>query len=402
MTVTSTNRINTYSGAGTTGPFSYTFRIFQNSDLEVFVTLANGTIVPLVLGTDYTMTGAGQLVGGTVTTTNPVAVGTTLTLERTLLVEQLSDFRNQGEFFPADYEDALDYGIMVSQQLSDGVASLLSDVTTINTNITTINTSITNINADITSIDASITTLNSEVTTINAEITTINAEIATLQQGGGGKIRRLAATLAAGTHNNYTPGAGTTWIEFEGWSGGAGAGGFVGHGCIGGGSGAYGRSALAVNSGDKYNVVVGAHGTSSTGGSSTNGGATTVTRVSDSHVVLSLGGGKCGDDASPGIGGAVTTADFGVAGEDSFDYDQGFSGYTVSALHVFMPTSVASRGGNAPRGGQGARSSTDTRGDIAAKVPGGGGACAILDPSNTATNHVVDGADGVVLVWEWS
>ena len=140
MTVTSTNRINTYSGSGSSGPFSYTFRIFQNSDLAVFVTLANGTIVPFTLGVDYTMTGAGNGAGGTVTTTSPVASGTTLTLERTLLVEQLSDFRNQGEFFPADYEDALDYGIMVSQQLADGVASLVNEVTTINTSVTTLTT----------------------------------------------------------------------------------------------------------------------------------------------------------------------------------------------------------------------------------------------------------------------
>jgi hypothetical protein len=119
MTVTSTNSRNDYQGSGSTGPFAYTYRIFAATDLLVTKTDVHGITTTLTWLNDFTVTGVNNASGGTVTLGTALAVNESLTIRRVLAVKQLSDFRNQGEFFPADYEAALDYGIMVSQQFTN-------------------------------------------------------------------------------------------------------------------------------------------------------------------------------------------------------------------------------------------------------------------------------------------
>ena len=43
MTISSTTVRNSYSGDGSTTTFSYTFKIFQDSDIQVIIRSANGT-----------------------------------------------------------------------------------------------------------------------------------------------------------------------------------------------------------------------------------------------------------------------------------------------------------------------------------------------------------------------
>jgi len=81
-TVAVTTVRNDYAGAGTTGPFTYAFKIWTDSDLLVIKTDANGTETVLTLNVDYTVTGAGVATGGTITTTDAVPTGSTITLMR--------------------------------------------------------------------------------------------------------------------------------------------------------------------------------------------------------------------------------------------------------------------------------------------------------------------------------
>ena len=118
MTITSTTAENTYQGAGSAGPFAYTFMVFQYSHLQVTATDPNGVVTPLVYGVDFTATGVLAKNGGTVTLTVALAVGWTLTIQRVVPLVQLTDLRNQGTFLPATYEDALDYITMIGQQLA--------------------------------------------------------------------------------------------------------------------------------------------------------------------------------------------------------------------------------------------------------------------------------------------
>lgn len=132
MTVTSTTARNDYVGSGSSGPFAYTFKVFAPLQLIVYTTDANGITSTLTYLTDYTVAGAGNDVGGTITLTNALAVGFVMSIQRNPAFEQLSDFRNQGEFFPASYEDALDYLMMVCQFLENQDLSAVRLALTVN------------------------------------------------------------------------------------------------------------------------------------------------------------------------------------------------------------------------------------------------------------------------------
>jgi len=219
-----------------------------------------------------------------------------------------------------------------------------------------------------------------------------------------GKIRRLAAVLAAGTHSGYTPGTTTTRIEFEGNGAGGGGGQFSSSGNVGGGGGEYAFGAVDVSPGDTYDIVVGAGGAGSTTGSSTNGGDTKVTRVSDSHVVIQAVGGKAGDDASNGGGGSGGVGDVTINGESNSSYDDGYasnSGLTTILPGAFVPQYVSARGGDSPRGGFGGFIGPGV-GNVAPTIPGGGGGAQTFQPAGSNTKVVQNGADGICLVWEWS
>lgn len=120
MTVsTDISRSGPYAGAGTTGPFTVTFRFLDNSHLQVIRT-ASGVDTTLVLNTDYTVSGAGGS-SGTVTLATALAVGQSLTIIRNVPFTQLADYV-AGDAFPAQsHEDALDLVVMQTQQLKDGL-----------------------------------------------------------------------------------------------------------------------------------------------------------------------------------------------------------------------------------------------------------------------------------------
>ena len=121
MTVaTSTNRVD-YTGNGSTTVFSFSFRIFANSDLVVTRATPAGVETTLVLGTDYTVTGAGSYNGGSVTLASALANNYKLTILRELDLTQETDLRNQGSFFAETHEDVFDRMTMVAQQLQEQI-----------------------------------------------------------------------------------------------------------------------------------------------------------------------------------------------------------------------------------------------------------------------------------------
>lgn len=131
MTVSSQTSTETFFGNGVTTTWPLPFRFFQNSDIQAsLVDPATQTSTPLVLGTDYTLTGAGLpeqfgTAPGTITTVVPVANGKELYVERVMAVEQLTDIINQGEFFPEIHEDVFDRVVMLIQQGNAGLARAL-------------------------------------------------------------------------------------------------------------------------------------------------------------------------------------------------------------------------------------------------------------------------------------
>lgn len=122
MTIsTSTSRAGPYAGAGTTGPFAVPFRFLENSHLKVVQTTSAGVETTLVLSLGYTVTGAGLVTGGSVTTVVAVPVGDTITIVRDVPYTQETDYTQSDPFPAQSHEDALDKLTMLAQQLKSSV-----------------------------------------------------------------------------------------------------------------------------------------------------------------------------------------------------------------------------------------------------------------------------------------
>ena len=122
MTVSSgTSRVS-YSGNGATTGFSYTFKIFADSDLVVSLKdNATGVSTTQTLTTDYTVSGAGNSSGGTVTFVTAPASGKTVIIRRELPFTQETDYVENDPFPAQAHEDALDKLTMLTQQNDRGV-----------------------------------------------------------------------------------------------------------------------------------------------------------------------------------------------------------------------------------------------------------------------------------------
>lgn len=117
MTIVSTNNRNDYVGNGATAVYSYTFKIFAITDLKVTKRDLVNVETVLTIGTDYTVSGAGDPSGGSITlTAGSLPSGYRITIRRLRTLTQNTDIRNQGSFYPETHEDTFDILTMVDQQ----------------------------------------------------------------------------------------------------------------------------------------------------------------------------------------------------------------------------------------------------------------------------------------------
>ncbi|MDH0557489.1 phage tail protein, partial [Enterobacter roggenkampii] len=86
------------------------------ADLTVVTVDLNENQRELILGTDYTVTGAGSYQGGNVVLASALANGWKISIARELPVTQETDLRNQGKFFAEVHENAFDKLTMLVQQ----------------------------------------------------------------------------------------------------------------------------------------------------------------------------------------------------------------------------------------------------------------------------------------------
>ena len=121
MTVSSTTVKNSYSGNGSTTQFAYTFKIFANSDLQVIIRSSTGTETTKTLTTHYTVAGAGDASGGSVTFTsgNTPANGETVVIRRNVPQTQAIDYIANDPFPAETHEEGLDRATLVAQQISE-------------------------------------------------------------------------------------------------------------------------------------------------------------------------------------------------------------------------------------------------------------------------------------------
>jgi hypothetical protein len=120
MTVSSSISSVSYSGNGATTGFSYTFKIFADSDLVVSLkNNTTGVSTTQTLTTDYTVSGAGSASGGNVTFVTAPPSGNTVIIRRVLPYTQETDYTENDPFPAASHEDALDKLTMLTQQNRD-------------------------------------------------------------------------------------------------------------------------------------------------------------------------------------------------------------------------------------------------------------------------------------------
>ncbi|WP_272962284.1 hypothetical protein [Alcanivorax jadensis] len=127
MTVPSTKNVKTHTGNGVTTDFPFDFRIFQAGDLQVTLTLDDGTVEEWVLDTDYTVpaTGLNTQSGGEIIAATAPADKSSLVIRRVLQPLQLTDLRNQGAFYAEVIEDLFDYIVMLIQQIGEDTSRSL-------------------------------------------------------------------------------------------------------------------------------------------------------------------------------------------------------------------------------------------------------------------------------------
>lgn len=119
MTVSTTTSIAQFDPNGVTINFPFAFRFFAATDLKVFWQKPDGTIQLLTLNSDYTVQGAGNNAGGSITSIGTPLPNGLLVVSRIMVATQLTSFRNQGEFFAEIHEDAFDKLVMLVQQTID-------------------------------------------------------------------------------------------------------------------------------------------------------------------------------------------------------------------------------------------------------------------------------------------
>lgn len=126
MTISSqTRKAGPFVGAGSTGPYSFSFKVFTASDLLVVkVNTTTSLETKLNLTTDYTVSlNANQNTnpGGSITLVSALAVGYNMVISSQVAYTQETDLTNQGGFYPEVITDALDKLTIETQQLKEAV-----------------------------------------------------------------------------------------------------------------------------------------------------------------------------------------------------------------------------------------------------------------------------------------
>jgi len=121
MTISSTTVKNSYSGDGSTTSFNYTFKIFADSDLQVIIRSAAGTETVKTTTTHYTVSGAGNANGGSITFTagNIPTATETVVLRRAVPQTQAIDYIANDPFPAESHEEGLDRATMTTQQIQE-------------------------------------------------------------------------------------------------------------------------------------------------------------------------------------------------------------------------------------------------------------------------------------------
>ena len=112
MPVAEQIRVNTHTGNGTTTNFAYTYRIFEDADLQVVVDGVTKTLT-----TDYTVNGADDAGGGSIDFVIAPLNLSIVTISGELSYDRDTDFIENGDMRAQTFDDDFDKATMLIQQL---------------------------------------------------------------------------------------------------------------------------------------------------------------------------------------------------------------------------------------------------------------------------------------------
>src|SRR6266567_2350707 len=104
MTISTTSVRISYAGNSATTAFPFPYKFAANGDLVVTLRDASGNELVQVIGTHYTVSGAGLDAGGTVTMIGAPATGSTLTILREPAITQTTSYSENDPFPAASHE----------------------------------------------------------------------------------------------------------------------------------------------------------------------------------------------------------------------------------------------------------------------------------------------------------
>lgn len=119
MTLNAGNARNEYTASASQTVFNYTFKIYESTDLDVYVTAAGQECSDADLTTSYTVSGVGAEAGGTITLTTPANSGDLVTIVSSIATSRTTDYQNNGDFRPDTVNDDFDRNYSLVKQIED-------------------------------------------------------------------------------------------------------------------------------------------------------------------------------------------------------------------------------------------------------------------------------------------
>jgi hypothetical protein len=119
MTLNANAARNEYTATASQTIFNYTFKIYETTDLDVYVTPAGQECSDSDLTTSYSVAGVGAEDGGSITLTTPTSAGDLVTIVSSIPTNRTTDYQNSGDFRPDTVNDDFDRTVSLVKQAEE-------------------------------------------------------------------------------------------------------------------------------------------------------------------------------------------------------------------------------------------------------------------------------------------
>lgn len=116
MTINTNDTRNEYTATASQTVFTYDFKIFASTDLNVYQTPAGQECSDSDIITAYTVTGVGAEAGGTVVLNTGATVGDKITIVSDIPESRTTDYQTNGDFIPSTVNDDFDRVVSLAKQ----------------------------------------------------------------------------------------------------------------------------------------------------------------------------------------------------------------------------------------------------------------------------------------------